>query len=91
VTAGFWALVGVFQDLMDGLIAEAASRGQADLSLASVDSAVGRAHQDTAGLALFGEVLDALEVALPREKTGSAGAIRDFRYRVVRTARASLI
>ena len=62
-----WAKQGVFQRLMDGLIAEAAARGQVDLTLVSVDSTVARAHQDAAGMAVSGEVLDALEAALTEE------------------------
>ncbi|MEU9329960.1 transposase [Streptomyces canus] len=54
-----WARAGVFQGLMDALIAEAAGRGVAGLELVSVDSTVVRAHQDSAGLAVAGE-LDAL-------------------------------
>lgn len=63
-----WALAGVFQQLMDALIAEAASRGQVGLELVSVDSTVVRAHQESSGLAVSGEVLDALELALTEEK-----------------------
>jgi transposase len=63
-----WALSGVFQGLMDGLIAEAASRGQVGLELVSVDSTIVRAHHESAGLAVSGEVLDALEQALTEEK-----------------------
>jgi len=63
-----WALAGVFQNLMDGLIAEAASRGQVGLELVSVDSTIVRAHHESAGLAVSGEVLDALEQALTEEK-----------------------
>ncbi|MEU7429114.1 transposase [Streptomyces sp. NPDC040750] len=33
-----WRDVGVFEQLMDGMIAEAACRGQVDLPLISVDS-----------------------------------------------------
>jgi transposase len=55
-----WVLAGVFQQLMDGLIAEAASRGQVGLELVSVDSTVVRAHHESSGLAVSGEVLDAL-------------------------------
>lgn len=84
-----WALAGVFQELMDGLIAQAASRGQADLSLVSVDSTVARAHQDSAGMAVSGEVLDALEAALTEEKGVPLEQQENFRYRVVRTVRAS--
>ncbi|MEV0422675.1 IS5 family transposase [Streptosporangium canum] len=63
-----WAKAGVFQDLMDALIAEAASRGQVGLELVSVDSTIVRAHQESAGLAIVGETLDALEQALTEEK-----------------------
>ncbi len=37
-----WRNAGVFQALLEGMIAEAARRGQADLSLVSVDSTVAR-------------------------------------------------
>lgn len=37
-----WAKAGVFQNLMDALIAEAAARGQADLELVSVASTIVR-------------------------------------------------
>jgi transposase len=63
-----WALSGVFQELMDGLIAEAASRDQVGLELVSVDSTIVRAHRESAGLAVSGEVLDALEQALTEER-----------------------
>ncbi|MEV0538128.1 transposase [Kitasatospora sp. NPDC050463] len=63
-----WAKAGVFQALMDALIAEAAARGQVGLELVSVDSTVVRAHHESAGLAVAGETLDALEQALTEEK-----------------------
>lgn len=63
-----WAKAGVFQDLMDALIAEAAARGQVGVELVSVDSTVVRAHHESAGLAVAGETLDALEQALTEEK-----------------------
>lgn len=63
-----WARSGVFQVLMDALIAEAASRGQVGLELVSVDSTIVRAHHESAGLAIAGETLDALEQALTEEK-----------------------
>ncbi|WP_046509094.1 IS5 family transposase [Streptomyces odonnellii] len=63
-----WARAGVFQGLMDALIAEAAARGQVGLELVSVDSTIVRAHQESAGLAVAGETLDALEQALTEEK-----------------------
>ncbi|ALO05779.1 transposase [Streptomyces venezuelae] len=45
-----WRNAGVFQALMEGMIAEAARRGQVGLSLVSVDSTVTRAHHDAAGI-----------------------------------------
>lgn len=42
-----WRDEGVFEQLMDEMIAEAAQRGQVDLSLVSVDSTVARAHHIT--------------------------------------------
>ncbi|GAA4827067.1 hypothetical protein GCM10023220_71140 [Streptomyces ziwulingensis] len=63
-----WSKAGVFQALMDSLIAEAAARGQVGLELVSVDSTVVRAHHESAGLAIAGETLDALEQALTEEK-----------------------
>lgn len=63
-----WAKAGVFQDLMDALIAGAAARGQVGLELVSVDSTIVRAHHESAGLAVAGETLDALEQALTEEK-----------------------
>jgi transposase len=79
-----WATSGVFQVLMDGLIAEAASRGQADLELVSVDSTVVRAHHDSSGLAVSGEVLDALEAAVTEEKGVPLEQQENVRLRVVR-------
>lgn len=63
-----WVRAGVFQRLMQALIAEAASRGQVGLELVSVDSTIVRAHHEAAGLAIGGETLDALEQALTEEK-----------------------
>jgi transposase len=63
-----WAKAGVFQSLMEALIAEAAGRGQVGLELVSVDSTIVRAHHESAGLAVAGETLDALEQALTEEK-----------------------
>ncbi|MFC4592450.1 hypothetical protein ACFO8L_40630, partial [Sphaerisporangium corydalis] len=42
--------------------------GQVGLELVSVDSTIVRAHQESAGLAVAGETLDALEQALTEEK-----------------------
>jgi transposase len=63
-----WAKAGVFQALMDGMIAEAAARGQADLSLVSVDSTVARAHHHAAGMRVDAELLDELAKAVEEEK-----------------------
>lgn len=78
-----WAKAGVFGVLMDALIAEAASRGQVGLELVSVDSTIVRAHQESAGLAIAGETLDALEQALTEEK----GAPLPEQVRVLRVMR----
>lgn len=82
-----WALAGVFEQLMDGLIAEAAARGQVGLELVSVDSTIVRAHHESAGLAVSGEVLDALELALTEEK----GVPLDQQVSVLRVMRARQI
>ncbi|SCF28946.1 Putative transposase of IS4/5 family [Micromonospora purpureochromogenes] len=58
-----WRDAGVFAALMEGMIAEAARRDQADLSLVSVDSTVARAHHDAAGMVVDTAVLAALEQA----------------------------
>ncbi|WP_442942194.1 transposase [Nonomuraea sp. NBC_00507] len=39
-----WAMAGVFEQLMQAMIAESAARGQTDLELVSVDSTTARAH-----------------------------------------------
>jgi transposase len=63
-----WAKQGVFQQLMEAVIAEAAARGETDLGLVSVDSATARAHHHAAGMALDPELLAALEAAVESEK-----------------------
>ena len=63
-----WALNGVFEQLMQAMIAEAAARGQADLDLVSVDSTTARAHHHAAGMVLGGELSAALEHAAEQEK-----------------------
>jgi transposase len=63
-----WARKGVFQALMEGMIAEAAARGQVDLSLVSVDSTVARAHHHASGMAVDCELLEELEKAVAEEK-----------------------
>lgn len=78
-----WSKAGVFQALMDALIAEAASRGRVELELVSVDSTIVRAHQESAGLAIAGETLDALEQALTEEK----GALLEDQPPVLRVMR----
>ncbi len=60
---------------MEGLIAEAAKRGEVGLSLISIDSTTTRAHHDAAGMHLDEEVLTALEeAAAEAEKARSKGA-----------------
>jgi transposase len=63
-----WREAGVFAAVMEAMIAEAARRGQVDLSLVSVDSTTARAHHDAAGMVVDAEVLSALEKAAEDEK-----------------------
>ncbi|MFI2189087.1 IS5 family transposase [Streptomyces sioyaensis] len=65
-----WRDAGVFEGLLDAAITEAARRGQADLSLVSVDSTVVRAHHDAAGTRVRDEVLASLERAAGKTKRG---------------------
>ncbi len=58
-----WRDAGVFEALLEGAIAEAAKRGEVDLSLVSVDSTTVRAHHDAAGMHLDPDALAALEKA----------------------------
>ncbi len=58
-----WRDAGVFEALMEGLIAEAAKRGEVDLSLVSVDSTTVRAHHDAAGMHLGSDTMAVLEKA----------------------------
>lgn len=70
-----WRDAGVFGALLEGLIAEAAKRGEVDLSLVSIDSTAARAHHDAAGTHLDQDVLTALEKAADEEeKARSKGA-----------------
>jgi hypothetical protein len=78
-----WSKAGVFQALMDVRIAEAALRGRVGLELLSVDSAIVRAHHESAGLAIAGETLDVLEQALTEEE----GAPLDDQPQVLRVVR----
>ncbi|MCX4546369.1 hypothetical protein [Streptomyces sp. NBC_01565] len=63
-----WAGAGVFQALMEAVIAEATARGQAELGLVSVDSTSARAHHHAAGMMLDPELLETLENAVAEEK-----------------------
>jgi transposase len=70
-----WRDTGVFETLLEGLIAEAAKRGEVDLSLVSIDSTTARAHHDAAGMHLDEDVITALEkAAAEEEKARSKGA-----------------
>lgn len=75
-----WRDAGVFETLMEGVIAEAARRGQAEISLVSVDSTVARAHHDAAGMRVSDDVLAALEEAVDRamgaHRKGKRGGLR---------------
>jgi hypothetical protein len=55
------------------MIAEAARRGQVDMSLVSADSTVARAHHDAAGMVVREEVPAALEEAREDEKEAAHG------------------
>jgi hypothetical protein len=72
-----WARDGVFQTLMEAVIAEAAARDDVDLSLVSVDSTVARAHHHAAGLAVDPELLEDLEKAVAEEKGATAKGRND--------------
>jgi transposase len=63
-----WRDAGVFEALLEGLSAQAAERGEVDLSLVSVDSTTARAHHDDAGMRLDDDVLSALEKAAAEEE-----------------------
>jgi transposase len=70
-----WRDAGVFEALLEGLIAEAAKRGEIGLSLVSIDSTTARAHHDAAGMHLGEDVLTALEkAAIEAEKARPKGA-----------------
>jgi transposase len=72
-----WRDAGVFEALLEGLIAEAAKRGEVDLSLVSIDSTTARAHHDAAGMHLDPCVLDALEKATEEDRPRSKGAVAE--------------
>lgn len=70
-----WRDAGVFRALMEGVIVQAAKRGEVDLSLVSIDSTTARAHHDAAGMHLDEDVPTALEkAAAEAEKAWSKGA-----------------
>jgi transposase len=72
-----WRDAGVFEALLEGLIADAVKRGEVELSLVSVDSTTVRAHHDAAGMHLDPEVITALEkAAAEEEKARQKGAAR---------------
>lgn len=88
-----WRDAGVFEALLEGAIAEAARRGEVDLSLVSVDSTTVRAHHDAAGMHLGPDALEALEKAADEaEKARQKGAARrnktDRTPQMVRDARS---
>ena len=71
-----WAKAGVFQLLMEAVIAEAAARDQVDLSLVSVDSTTARAHHQAAGMVVDPGLLEELEKAADQEKGLRAAGTR---------------
>jgi len=72
-----WRDAGVFEALLEGAIAEAAKRGEVDLSLVSVDSTTVRAHHDAAGMHLDpGTLADLEKAAEEAEKARQKGAAR---------------
>jgi transposase len=83
-----WRNAGVFTALLEGLIAEAARKGKADLSLVSVDSTTTRGHHDAAGMRIGKEVMDALEEAAAEEEQArqKGAARRDQTGRRTQTA-----
>ncbi|PZG78104.1 hypothetical protein C1I97_36615 [Streptomyces sp. NTH33] len=84
-----WRDAGVFQALMDAAIAEAARRGQVDLSLVSIDSTTARAHHNAAGMRVDEEVLAALEKAVGEEKGAAAGRKRTRKVQSRQTGRTA--
>lgn len=65
-----WRDAGVFQALLEEVIAEAARRDEIDMSLVSVDSTTARAHHDAAGMRVGEETLAALEEAVSEKGEG---------------------
>ena len=58
-----WRDAGIFQALLEEVIAEAARRDEIDISLVSVDSTTTRAHHDATGMRVSEEILAALKEA----------------------------
>lgn len=81
-----WRDAQVFQALMDGLIAQAAARGETDLSLVAVDSATVRAHQDSSGMAASAALIDALVAAAAEEKGARVDQLANVYRRKLRAA-----
>jgi transposase len=67
-----WCDAGVFEALLEGLIAEAAKRGKVDVSLVSIDSTTARAHHDAAGMHLGQDVVTVLEKAAAEDEEKKA-------------------
>lgn len=77
-----WRDAGVFEALLEGVIMEAAKRGEVDLSLVSVDSTTVRARHDDAGMHLAHDMLAGLEKAaeeaeMARQKKGGGAKGQD--------------
>ncbi|THA43898.1 IS5 family transposase [Streptomyces sp. A1136] len=97
-----WRDAGVFTALLEGLIAQGARVGRADLSLVSVDSTTVRAHHDAAGMRVSKHLMKALEEAVqeqeaacqkgggPEEQNGQAERRRIRRRRKLRLKEALL-
>ena len=64
--------------LMDGLIAEAASRGQVGLQLVSVHSTVVRAHHDCRGLAARSSTVRGRATGPPRNVVESCPSVHEL-------------
>ncbi|MEV4250205.1 IS5 family transposase [Streptosporangium canum] len=67
-----WATAGVFGQLMQAMIAEAAARGQADLDLVGVDSTSARAHHHAAGMVVGAAALHRARAGSPDSRGDSA-------------------
>ena len=81
-----WRDARVFQNMMDGLIAQAAARGETDLALVAVDSATVRAHQHASGMAAPAALIDALVAAAAEEKGATPDQMSDIYRRQLRLA-----